>query len=173
MKNEEYALSFNMTPLFQELFKLYLSENFEDHQKDSEEFFEFFLQKLIESNKSDFYSLQNYNLISANTFQRHGFLITLKNVFMYSKSNVLSAIMLFFIFSNLSEVKEVSGNEFLQMVLLLCNDFDKNIVQRALIIYDSKFENSVSELNSNLERTSASILIKRNYDGKKSNSFGE
>jgi hypothetical protein len=88
MKNEEYAVSFNMTPLYQELFKLYLNENFEDHQKDSEEFFEFFLQKLIESNKSDFYSLKNYNLISANTFQRHGFLITLKNVFMYSKSNL-------------------------------------------------------------------------------------
>ena len=97
MKNEEYAVSFNMTPLYQELFKLYLSENFEDHQKDSEEFFEFFLQKLIESNKSDFYSLKNYNLISANTFQRHGFLITLKNVFMYSKSNIFS---LFSIFSN-------------------------------------------------------------------------
>lgn len=87
MSNEEYAVAFNMTPLYQELFKLYLSENFEDHQKDSEEFFEFFLQKLIESNKSDFYSLKNYALISANTFQRHGFLITLKNVFMYSKSS--------------------------------------------------------------------------------------
>ena len=33
------------------------------------------------------------------------------------------------------------------MILLLCNDFDKEIVQRALVIYDSKFENSVLELS--------------------------
>ena len=112
MNNEEYAVSFNMTPLYQELFKLYLSENFQDHQKDSEEFFEFFLQKLIESNKSDFYSLKNYNLISANTFQRHGFLITLKNVFMYSKSRLIFfkifLILKDVIYKNIKKLQEMN-----------------------------------------------------------------
>ena len=86
MDDEEYSSTFNMVPLYQELFKLYLGENFEEHGQDSEEFFEFFLQKLIECNKSDFYSLKNYSLISANVYQRNGFLATLKAIFLSSKS---------------------------------------------------------------------------------------
>ena len=80
------------------------------HQKDSEEFFEFFLQKLIESNKSDFYSLKNYNLISANTFQRHGFLITLKNVFMYSKSRLIffKIFLKDVIYKNIKKLQEMN-----------------------------------------------------------------
>lgn len=89
MNSSEYTQTFDLQPLYQELFKLYLSEQIKNHQKDSEELFEFMLQKLIETNKFDFYSLKYYALIRANHFHRNGFLMTLKSVFFHSKSKTL------------------------------------------------------------------------------------
>ena len=86
MTSTQYSQTFDLQSLYQELFKLYLCEKIKDHSKDSEQLFEFMLQKLIETNKFDFYSLKYFALIRANHFHRNGFLMTLKSVFFHSKS---------------------------------------------------------------------------------------